>query len=503
MTSAAAPERVVDFRELARGVRFETRLFIDGEFRHAEGRATFVTANPATGEKLADVAQASPADVDDAVSAARRAFRTGPWRRMSPAERKAVLLRFADLIEENRVELALIESLDNGKPVHDAITGDLPGTLGLIRWHAEAIDKIYDQMSRTAEDKVSMITRQPIGVVAAVIPWNFPLEITANKIAPALASGNSLIIKPAEQTPLSILRLAELAAEAGIPAGVLNVLPGLGEVAGQALGRHPDVDCLSFTGSTETGQLLLQYAAESNLKRVFLELGGKSPVIVMDDVDDLEPIVKEIAGGIIYSQGQICSGGSRLLVQRGVKDRVLQALVEEFSNWTVGDPLDENSKIGASISPAHLERVLRYVELGKSEGASLVLGGSRLHEDSGGSFMQPTIFDGVRNDMRIAREEIFGPVLTVTTFDTEDEAVEIANDTRYGLASQLYTNDLHRAHRIAKAIEAGTVSVNCFSEGDEAVPFGGWKQSGFGGREKSLMAHDIYTETKAIWIQLR
>jgi len=336
-----------------------------------------------------------------------------------------------------------------------------------------------------------------------VIPWNFPLAILAMKTAPALAGGNSLIVKPAEQTTLSALRFAELVAEAGIPAGVFNIVTGFGETVGQALGRHPDVDCLSFTGSTEVGRYFLKYAAESNLKKVILELGGKSPAIVMDDVDDLQPIVEQLAIGILFSQGENCSAGSRLLVHEKVKGRLLEALVEHFKTWTVGDPLVEGTRIGALIDEKHMNNILGYIKAGVEEGGRIILGGQRIRQETGGYYIEPTIFDDVSNQMTIAREEIFGPVLSVITFSSVEEAIAIANDTPYGLAASLYTNNLHTAHKVSRAIRAGTVSVNCFSEGDQSVPFGGFKQSGFGGREKSFLAHDQYSEVKTIWIQLK
>ncbi|SAL37490.1 aldehyde dehydrogenase [Caballeronia udeis] len=492
-----------DFATRATNLSIEGRAFINGDFVGALSERTFHTINPATGKVLAEVAECDVADVNRAVEAARRAFEDGRWRNLSPKDRKWALLRLADLVESNIEELALLESLDTGKPVDDALAVDLPDCIETLRWHAEAIDKLYDQVSPTAGDVVSLIVREPIGVVAAVIPWNFPLVILALKVAPALAAGNSIIVKPAEQTPLTAIRFAALAAEAGIPAGVFNVLPGYGETAGQALGRHMDVDCLTFTGSTEVGRYFLKYAAESNIKRITLELGGKSPVIVMEDVTDLQPVVEQIAKGILFSQGENCSAGSRLLVHEGVKDRLLAAVVEHFKTWRVGNPLVAGTKLGAVIEERHMERILGYIEAGVSEGGRIVLGGKRILQETGGFFIEPTVFDSVDNKMKIAREEIFGPVLSTITFRDTDDAVRIANDSDYGLAASLYTNDLHTAHKVSRAIRAGTVSVNCFSEGDQSVPFGGFKQSGFGGREKSFAAHDQYSQLKTIWIQLR
>lgn len=492
-----------DFHGEAEKLKPETRAFIDGAYVEASSGETFETVNPATGKVLAAVAAGDKADVDLAVKAARRSFEAGSWSAMPPRERKKVLLRFADLIEKNSAELALIETLDCGKPISDATNVDLPDTIETLRWHAEATDKIYDQMSPAPRDVVSMIVREPIGVVGGVIPWNFPLFVAMWKLAPALAGGNSVVLKPAEQTSLSLIRMAALAAEAGIPDGVFNVVPGLGPTAGQAIGLHKDIDCVSFTGSGEVGRLFLKYAADSNMKRIVLECGGKSPAIVMGDVKDLGPVLENVAAGILFCQGENCSAGSRLIVHESIKDRLLEELKPVFRSWSVGDPLDPATRIGAMIEAEHLARVLSYIEAGRKEGARVALGGNRVLAETGGSFVEPTIFDGVSNTMKIAREEIFGPVLSVITFKDEAEAVRLANDTNYGLAASLYTDDLNTAHRVAKSIRAGTVSVNCYSEGDYAVPFGGYKESGFGGKDKGLAAHDQYTETKAIWIQLR
>jgi gamma-glutamyl-gamma-aminobutyraldehyde dehydrogenase len=492
-----------DFHAAAAKLRFETRAFIDGKFTAAQSGKDFETVNPATGKVLTKVAACDSADVDLAVKAARRAFEAGTWSRMAPRERKKTLLRFADLIEKNAPELSVMETVDSGKAIGDTTAVDLPDTVETLRWHAEAVDKIYDQISPTPSDVVSMIVREPIGVVGTVLPWNFPLFVAMWKIAPALAGGNSLIVKPAEQTPLTALRLAALAAEAGIPDGVFNVLPGYGETAGQAIGRHMDIDCVSFTGSGEVGRYFLKYAAESNMKRIVLECGGKSPAIVMADVGDLQPVVEQVAAGILFCQGENCSAGSRLIVHKDVKDRLLEKIKPTFGAWTVGDPLDPGTKIGAMIDEPQLDKVLSYIDIGKKEGARLALGGNRILKETGGWFVEPTVFDGVDNAMRIAREEIFGPVLSVITFSDAEEAVAIANDTSYGLASSLYTDNINVAHKMARAIRAGTVSINCYSEGDMAVPFGGYKESGFGGKDKSLMAHDQYTQTKSIWIQLR
>lgn len=486
-----------------KALKFEGRPFIDGRFQDPQSGRTFTTLNPATGRALAEVSECDQQDVNSAVSSARKAFESGRWSKQSPKDRKKVLLKLADLVEKNADELAMIEALDNGKPYADALGADLPDAVETIRWHAETTDKIYGQVSPTPPGVVSMVVREPVGVVGAVIPWNFPIPITAMKLAPALAAGNSLIIKPAEQTSLTALKLAALAAEAGVPEGVLNVLPGFGETVGQAIGRHMGVDCVSFTGSTEVGRYFLKYSAESNLKKITLELGGKSPVIVMDDIADIQAAVDQIAVGILFSQGENCSAGSRLIVHQNIKDRVIEALMSTFASWKVGDPFAADTKIGALIEEKHMNRILGFIEGGRSQGAKILMGGERILAETGGYFVGPTIFDHVKNSMTIAQEEIFGPVLSVITVANEEEAISVANDTDYGLAASLHTDNLHVAHRMASAIRAGTVSVNCFSEGDNAVPFGGFKQSGFGGREKGLFAHEQYTEPKTIWIQTR
>ena len=501
MTDTLSPEIDQARTEIA-ALKLRTQLFIGGEFREAAGGGRFVTENPATGQPIAEVAEGGPADVDAAVAAARKAADSGIWSRMSPGDRKRILIRWADLIEANGREIGLIETIDAGKPISDTIGLDVPETANCIRWHAEASDKIYGQVAPSPEGTVATITREPVGVVGAVIPWNYPAQMAAWKLGPALATGNTVVIKPASTTSLSLLRIAELGAEAGLPDGVLNVVTGPGGTVGEAIGRHPDIDAVAFTGSTEVGRQFLAYSAETNLKRVLLELGGKSPQIVFPDVTDFENVATNVAIAIFWNMGENCSAGSRLIVHRSVKDRVMEAVAAELAQWTVGDPLDPATKIGALISRGHMERVLDYVEIGRREGARVVTGGKRILEETGGWFMPPTILDSVRNDMRIAQEEIFGPVLSVIEFDTEAEAVAIANDTPYGLAASLYTRELDVAHRVARDLKAGVVGVNAYSEGDMTTPFGGYKMSGFGGHDKSLHAHEQYTETKTIWIQV-
>ena len=485
-------------------IEFRTRLFIDGRFVDAASGRTFTSENPATGRHLATIAEGDAADVDLAVAAARAAVSHGPWSKMAPAERKRTLLRVADAIDAHTEELAITESLDAGKPLADCRSIDIPDTAATIRWHAEAIDKVNDDVSPTGPDSVVMVVHEPVGVVGAVIPWNYPALMAAWKLGPALATGNSVVMKPARYTSLSLLRIAELATEAGLPPGVLNVVTGGGESVGGAIGRHMDIDAVAFTGSTEVGRTFLEYSARSNLKRVMLELGGKSPQVVMRDVSDIENLVTNAANAIFWNMGENCSAGSRLIVHRDRKAEVLDALVAAVErDWIVGDPLDATTRIGPLISQGHMDRVLEYVGIGRAEGARVVTGGDRVRESSGGWFVPPTIFDGVTNDLRIAQEEIFGPVLSVIEFETEAQAVAIANDTPYGLAASLYTDDLNVAHRVARQLKAGTIGINCYSEGDLTTPFGGFKQSGFGGHDKSLRAHEQYQETKTIWIAIR
>lgn len=483
-------------------LQFRTQAFIDGKFVPAETGKTFTTENPATGQPIVRIAECDAADVNRAVQAARQAFESGTWSRMKPVERKRVLLKFGDLLEANAGELALLDCLEAGKPIADCVNLDLPDTIHCIRWHAEAIDKLYDRVSPTGPENLGLVLREPVGVVGCVVPWNFPAQMVAWKIGPALAAGNSVVVKPAEQTSLSALRMAELAAEAGVPAGVFNVVPGFGPTAGQAIGRHPDVDMVAFTGSTEVGRLFLKYSAESNLKRIILECGGKSPQVVLADAPDLELIAQNAVNSAFWNMGENCSCGSRLIVHESLRSQLVDRIATLAKAWKIGNPLDPDTRIGSLIEKPHLEKVLGYIQAGKAEGARLVMGGQRILQETGGYFVAATIFDQVSNQMKIAREEIFGPVLSVIPFANEEQAVVIANDTNYGLAASLYTKDLNTAHRVARAIRAGTVSVNCYSEGDITTPFGGFKESGFAGRDKSLWAHEQYTELKTIWIQL-
>jgi len=479
---------------------FATQHHIDGADEPGGG-AVFTVVSPRDGRVLAEVADAGPAEVDLAVAAARRAFVHGPWPRLAPAERGRALLRLADLMEEHRESLALTISLEMGKPIKDAYEIELRAAVSTFRWYGQLADKLADESPHTAPESLALVTREPAGVVGAVVPWNFPLTIAAWKVAPALAAGCTVVLKPSERSPLSALALARLATEAGLPPGAFNVVVGDGPAAGRALGLHPDVDVLAFTGSTAVGRHFLRYAADSNLKRVWLELGGKSPNIILPDAPDLDRAAATAAWGIFFNQGEMCTAPSRLLVHSSISERVTEAVVARARELRVGDPLDPATEMGALVGEAHLEGVLGHVETGVGQGARLRTGGSRTLVGTGGSYLEPTVFDRVAPAMRLAREEIFGPVLSVLAFDDLDEAVALANATEYGLAAGLWTADLSTAHKVSRALRAGTVWVNCYEEGDLTVPFGGMKQSG-NGRDKSAHALEKYTELKTTWIQL-
>ena len=488
-----------DWRKLAGDLDIEGRAFIDGRFTDALSGETRPTVNPANGRELAEVAVCGPADADLAVKGARTAFESGAWSEMAPMERKMVLVRWAELIDRHREELALLETLDVGKPISDTLNVDVPSAVRTIRWSGEAIDKVYDEIPPTPRDTLALIQRLPLGVVGAIVPWNFPLSTTAWKLAPSLATGNSVVLKPASNTPLSALFIARLAAEAGLPDGVLQVLPGPGGSLGKHLATHMDIDGLTFTGSTPVGKQLMQYSGQSNLKRTFLELGGKSPNIVFADAD-LDKAATMAAVAVFYNGGQTCTAGTRLIVQRGIEEEFLERVRKNAKNWMPGDPLDPSTAMGPMIDEAQCRTVAEYVEIGRGEGAELVFGGEQVLQSSGGHYHQPTIFAGVNNAMRVAQEEIFGPVLSVIPFDTREEAIAIANDSIYGLAGAVWSRDIDTAHRVARAVRVGTMGINNYFGGDITVPFGGFKQSG-NGRDKSIHAFHDYTELKTTWIE--
>ncbi|MGI9462211.1 MAG: aldehyde dehydrogenase [Alphaproteobacteria bacterium] len=488
-----------DWQKKAKSLKLDTKAFINGKFVDALSGKTFKTINPATEEVIVEVAECDKQDVDVAVRAARQAFTGGAWSKMLPSDRKTILLKWADLIEKHQELFALIETLDMGKAISYAYNDDIPFSFGTIRWYAEAVDKIYDEITPTPDNNaIAMIRREAVGVVGAVVPWNFPLQMAVWKLAPALAAGNSVVLKPAEQSPLSALLAAKLASEAGLPDGVLNVITGFGETCGKAMGLHVDINVIAFTGSTEVGKYFLEYSGQSNMKAVWLECGGKSPNLVFADAD-LEMAADNAARGIWYNQGEVCSANSRLLVENKIKEKFIAMLMERGQkNYMPKDPLDPTSMMGAVLDGKQHKQILNYIDSGK-QSAKLVMGGNPVKIDGKGFFVEPTIFDNVKNDMKIAQEEIFGPVLSVIGFDSDDEAVSLANDSIYGLAGSVWTNNLSRAHRMADTVHVGTLSINNVDAGGFTMPFGGFKQSGFG-RDLSLHSFDKYTALKTIWI---
>lgn len=478
------------------------KLFIGGRWVESASGKTFDSLDPATGEVLARVAEAGPEDVDRAVAAARKSFEAGTWRDLPPAERERILFRIGDLIEEHALELAQLEALDNGLPINDAIVWYVPIALRTFRYYAGWATKITGATHDLSFPRkfLSYTRREPVGVVGQIIPWNQPLMMAAWKIAPALACGNSVVLKPAEDTPLSALRLAELIQEAEVPDGVVNIVPGFGETAGAHLAAHPDVDKVAFTGSTEVGKLIARAAADTNLKRVSLELGGKSPNVVFDDAN-VESAVAGAFFGIFMNQGQVCSAGSRLFVQEKIYDRTLQGLTDTVKHVRVGPGIDPLTEMGPLVSKKQMDRVLGYITIGNREGARLVAGGGRQPGLDAGNFVAPTVFADVDGKMKIAQEEIFGPVVAAIPFRDEDDLIAKANNTIYGLAAGVWTNDVSRAHRVAHALRAGTVYINCYHTFDPAVPWGGYKQSGWG-RELGPYALDLYTETKNVIVDI-
>jgi len=475
------------------------RLLIDGQW--TDGSKKFDTINPATGEVLTQVVEASPEAVDRAVSAARKAFedRSGPWRKMSASERGRLIWRLADLVEKHIDELAELETLDNGKPIFESRYVDVPMVIDVLRYYAGLATKIHGETVNTSETAFTYTLREPIGAVGLIIPWNFPLLLASWKLGPALACGNTIVLKPAEQTPLTALRFGELAIEAGVPPGVLNIVTG-GPETGKTIVRHPGIDKIAFTGSTAVGKEIMRSSADT-LKRVTLELGGKSPNIVFAD-SDIDGAVKGAINGIFYGKGEVCNAGSRLFVESKVQNEFLEKLVARAKKLQPADPLDPKTRLGAIVSQEQMQTVLGYVETGKKEGAKLIAGGNRVSVDGGkGFFLEPTIFGDVTNDMKIAQEEIFGPVLATLSFDDLDQVIELANRNQYGLAAAVWTRDIKKAHSVSRQLKAGTVWINTYVQMDAALPYGGYKSSGFG-RELGMHAIEHYTELKTVWLNL-
>ena len=478
-----------EYKSLGASLDFPQSPFIDGKYRVGSGEP-ITTYNPSTGKEITNITTASDGDIDLAVGKAREAFDQGRWCRLHPSERKDILIKLCKLLTRNQKELAVMESLESGKPIRDCVQIDLPETIHTIKWHAELIDKIYDQTTPSGDNALSIITREPIGVAAAILPWNFPLLMLAWKIGPALAAGCSVIVKPAEQTSLTALRVAELATEAGVPRGVLQVLPGTGPAVGEKLGRHRDIDMVSFTGSTETGRLFLKYSSESNLKKVVLECGGKNPAVVFNDAENLDLVAEHIVNGAFWNMGENCSAISRLIVHKEIKSDLLKKILERLRDWRTGDPLDPQNHLGALIDKEHCKKVASYLTKGAVVGGQIE-----------GCFVTPTIYE-TTVDNKKAKEEIFGPILSILEVDTNEEAISLANNTEYGLSASIFSANARNALRAARELKAGTVTVNSYGEGDITTPFGGYKQSGFGGRDNGIHAHDQYCEIKTIWIDL-
>jgi len=497
MSTSAVQRDRRSWERLSATLQPEGRAFIAGRPVAAGDGRVFDDVSPIDGSSICAVARCGPADVDAAVLAARASFENGPWRRMEPRERKRILRRFAGAIRADTDRLALLETRDVGKPIVNSVSVDVANCADCIEYYAEFADKLYDEVAPTGPNDLALVRREPLGVVGAIVPWNYPLIISCWKVGPALLTGNSVVLKPAEQSPLSAIRLGELACEAGVPPGTFNVVPGYGEEAGKALALHPDVDLITFTGSSEVGRLMLRYAAESNLKRVALECGGKTPQVVFADAD-LEAAAYGIAWGIYYNSGETCHAGSRLLVHESVREALLEAIRRVTATITLGHPLEPATQMGALIDQGHMRRVLGYIDSGVADGARIALGGKQALKETGGFYVEATVLDGVRPEMKVAREEIFGPVLSVMTFSDEAQAVRLANDTPYGLAAAVWTSDINVAHRVSAALRGGTVWVNSFDRSTMATPFGGFKLSGFG-RDRSPHAIDKYCDLKTIW----
>ena len=497
------PNSTIDWHVRARGLNLQTRPFIGGRFDDGPADHAFDCVSPIDGKRIASLADVGVRGVDAAVTAARKAFESGVWANMAPRARKKVMLKLAALVDQHREELALLDTLCMGMPISISKDYCVQWAINALEWYGEAIDKLYDEVAPTDRSVLALITREPVGVVGAVLPWNWPMGLLGWKVPPALAAGNSVVLKPDEQTSLSALRFAGLAQEAGLPEGVLNVVTG-GPAVGEAIGRHPDIDVVGFTGSTEVGKLFMKYSAESNMKPVWTECGGKGPNIVFADAPDLAVAAQTAAFMIFLNTGQVCAAASRLIIEESAREQVLEIIKGVGQALAPADPLEAQTMLGPIAKASQLERVLGYIDTGRKEGARLVTGGGRARIESGGFFIEPTVFDGVRNDMRIAQEEIFGPVLSTITFRTPEEAVAIANASTYGLSGAIWTQNLSKAHTLARALRCGSVAVNAYSDDahDMTVPFGGYKQSGFG-RDKSLHALDKYTQLKTTWVNLK
>ncbi|MGB1360485.1 MAG: aldehyde dehydrogenase [Alphaproteobacteria bacterium] len=489
-----------EYLNIIDNVRLPKMAWIDGKFVSAKSKKTYDSICPETEKVIAKIASCGKDDVDLAVKRARRTFKSGAWSKMCLDERKEILIRWAKLIKKHIHEIAAIEAYESGKPINDCVNVDLPETIHTLIWYAETVDKVFDKVAPTGDTAVSMIVKEPAGVVGAVLPWNFPLLMFAWKVGPALATGNSIIVKPSENTAMSTLRVAELAQEAGMPDGVLQILPGAGADVGKAMGMHMDIDMISFTGSTAVGKHFLKYSADSNLKEVVLELGGKSPFVVLADAKNLDDIAEHAIAAGFWNMGQNCSAGSRVIIHKKLKAELTKRIVQKVKKLSVGSHMDPKSNHGPLVSKVHYKRIMDYIASGKKQGAKLLCGGEKVGKT--GYFVSPVVFDNVKPNMKVYKEEIFGPVLSIITADSDEHAVELANDTEYGLAGSVFTNDLRKAHKVAGQIKAGTVTVNCFGEGSVVTPFGGYKMSGFGGRDKGLEALEGYTNTKTIWLDM-
>ena len=490
-----------DWRDKASALTLDARAFINGQRVAALAGETFPVISPIDGKTIAQAARCKSEDVDAAVKSARAAFESGVWSKQAPAKRKRVLQKWAEKLLAAKDELGLLETLDMGKPIKYSVNVDVPGAANCIAWYAEAIDKVYDEIAPTAHNTLALIRREAMGVIGAIVPWNYPMLMSAWKLGPSLAAGNSIVLKPSEKSPLTAMRMAELAIEAGLPPGVFNVVPGFGHEAGEALALHMDVDAIGFTGSTRVGRKMLEYSGQSNLKRVFNELGGKSANLIFADFNDLPRAAATAAGSMYFNQGESCNAPSRLFVEESIADQFIDTIVAQSKHYAPGDPLDNNTVLGALVDQGQQRTVMDYIDAGKNEGARLLTGGTAAREDTGGFYVNPTVFDNVNNHMKIAREEIFGPVLSIIRFKDEADAVRMANDSSYGLHAAVWSSNIDRAHRVAGALRAGTVHVNSYDEDDITVPFGGYKQSG-NGRDKSLHALEKYTELKTTWIRL-